>query len=63
MEAAQGGDCPDFEIPSELPALEPFHGKHTAGGSAHSTYGTGGTTTYGTSTTYQTTTGPTTTYP
>jgi penicillin-binding protein 1A len=58
MQAAQGSDCPDFEVPSTLPELSSFHGKHTAGGSAHDTYGTGGTTTYGTSTTYQTTTTP-----
>jgi penicillin-binding protein 1A len=59
MEAAQGGNCPDFEVPTSLPELSSFHGKHTAGGSAESTYGTGGTTTYGT----PTTTSPTTTYP
>jgi penicillin-binding protein 1A len=59
MEAAQGGDCPDFEVPTTLPELSSFHGKHTASGSAHSTYGTGGTTTYGTpTTTYPTTTTP-----
>jgi len=53
MEAAQGGDCPDFEVPSSLPSLSAFHGKHTASGSARSS------TTYGTSTS----TYPTTTYP
>jgi penicillin-binding protein 1A len=50
MEAAQGGDCPDFEIPSELPTLEPFHGKHTASGSS-SSYGSSTTSTYPTTTT------------
>ena len=30
MEAAQGGDCPDFEVPSSLPSLSAFHGEHTA---------------------------------
>ena len=27
MEAAQGGDCPDFEVPTSLPSLSAFHGK------------------------------------
>jgi penicillin-binding protein 1A len=54
MEAAQGSDCPDFEIPSSLPSLSAFHGKHTASGQSGSTYGTS-TTTYPTY--------PTTTYP
>ena len=49
MEAAQGGECPDFEVPSELPDLESFHGKHTASGSASSSYGTS-TSTYPTTT-------------
>ncbi|MFL5908696.1 MAG: transglycosylase domain-containing protein [Solirubrobacterales bacterium] len=40
METAQGSDCPDFEVPSSLPTLSAFHGKHTASGSASSTYGT-----------------------
>jgi penicillin-binding protein 1A len=39
MEAAQGGDCPDFEVPTSLPSLSSFHGKHTASGSS-SSYGT-----------------------
>jgi penicillin-binding protein 1A len=51
MEAAQGGDCPDFEVPSSLPSLSSFHGDHTASGSSSSSYGTS-TSTY-----------PTTTYP
>ena len=51
MEAAQGGDCPDFEIPTTMPDLTSFHGKHTASGSSSSSYGTS-TSTY-----------PTTTYP
>jgi penicillin-binding protein 1A len=56
MEAAQGGDCPDFEVPSELPTLEAFHGKHTASGSSSSSYGSTSSG-YGTSTsTYPTTT-------
>ena len=32
MEAAQGGECPDFEVPTSLPDLTSFHGKHTASG-------------------------------
>ena len=51
MEAAQGGECPDFEIPTTMPDLTSFHGKHTASGSSSSSYGTS-TSTY-----------PTTTYP
>src|SRR5215207_3063821 len=34
MEAAQGGDCPDFEVPSSLPDLTSYHGKHTASSSS-----------------------------
>jgi penicillin-binding protein 1A len=52
MEAAQGGECPDFEIPTTMPSLSSFHGKHTASGSSSSSYSSG----YGTSTsTYPTT--------
>src|SRR4051812_17914676 len=39
MEAAQGGDCPDFDVPSSLPSLSAYHGDHTASGSS-SYYGT-----------------------
>ncbi len=49
MEAAQGGECPDFEVPTDLPALEAFRGKHTASGSSSSSYGTS-TSTYPTTT-------------
>ena len=38
MEAAQGSDCPDFVVPTTLPTLTAFHGKHTSGGSS-SSYG------------------------
>ena len=34
MEAAQGGDCPDFEVPSSLPSLSAYHGEHTASSSS-----------------------------
>jgi penicillin-binding protein 1A len=34
MEAAQGGECPDFEIPSTLPDLTSFHGQYTASSSS-----------------------------
>jgi penicillin-binding protein 1A len=34
MEAAQGGDCPDFEVPSTLPTLTSFHGEHTSSSSS-----------------------------
>jgi len=50
MESAQGGNCPDFEVPSSMADLSPFHGKHTASGSYGSSYdsssSTYGTTTY-----------------
>ena len=53
MEAAQGSNCPDFQVPTSLPTLTAFHGQHTASGSSSS---------YGTSTsTYSTTTSSTTT--
>jgi penicillin-binding protein 1A len=34
MEAAQGGDCPDFQVPSSLPTLSSFHGEHTSSSSS-----------------------------
>jgi penicillin-binding protein 1A len=34
MEAAQGGDCPDFEVPTSLPDLTSFHGDYTASSSS-----------------------------
>jgi penicillin-binding protein 1A len=34
MEAAQGGECPDFEVPSSLPSLSSYHGEHTASSSS-----------------------------
>ena len=34
MEAAQGSNCPDFEIPSTLPTLTAYHGEHTASSSS-----------------------------
>jgi penicillin-binding protein 1A len=34
MEAAQGGECPDFEIPSSLPDLTSFHGEYTSSSSS-----------------------------
>jgi penicillin-binding protein 1A len=34
MEAAQGGDCPSFEVPSSLPSLSAYHGAHTASSSS-----------------------------
>jgi penicillin-binding protein 1A len=30
MEAAQGSDCPDFQVPSSLPTLTAYSGEHTA---------------------------------
>jgi penicillin-binding protein 1A len=56
MEAAQGGDCPDFEVPTSPPSLSAFHGKHTASGQSGSSYGTS-------TSTYPTSTYPTSTYP
>jgi penicillin-binding protein 1A len=34
MQAAQGANCPDFEVPSSLPELTSYHGEHTASGSS-----------------------------
>src|SRR3954469_7338998 len=56
MEAAQGSDCPDFQVPTSLPSLSAFHGDHTAPGRSGSSYGTS-------TSTYPTSTYPTTTYP
>jgi penicillin-binding protein 1A len=56
MEAAQGGDCPDFEVPTSLPSLSAYHGDHTASGQSGSSYGTS-------TSTYPTSTYPTSTYP
>jgi penicillin-binding protein 1A len=32
MEAAQGDDCPEFDVPSSLPELSSFQGDHTSSG-------------------------------
>jgi penicillin-binding protein 1A len=32
MQAAQGHHCPDFPVPSEMPALSPLHGGRTSSG-------------------------------
>src|SRR5204863_3864145 len=46
MEAAQGGDCPAFQVPSSLPSLTAYTGAHTASSSSSSFCGSGsGTTT------------------
>jgi penicillin-binding protein 1A len=34
MESAQEGNCPEFEVPTELPELSPGTGEHTASGSS-----------------------------
>src|SRR3954469_7899756 len=34
MEAATGGDCPSFPVPSSLPSLSAYHGEHTASSSS-----------------------------
>jgi penicillin-binding protein 1A len=36
MEAAQGSNCPEFEVPSSLPTLSAYHGEHTASSSSSS---------------------------
>ena len=36
MEAAQGGNCPEFEVPSSLPDLTSYHGEHTSDSSSSS---------------------------
>ena len=54
MEAAQGGDCPDFEVPSSLPSLSSFHGEHTASSSSScsSSYSCGSSSSYSPSYSY-----------
>jgi penicillin-binding protein 1A len=60
MEAAQGGDCPEFEVPSSLPELTAYHGENTASSSSscYSTSSDTSSSSYscGTSTTYDQTT-------
>jgi penicillin-binding protein 1A len=34
MEAAQGSDCPEFEVPSSLPTLTAYHGENTSSSSS-----------------------------
>jgi len=34
MEAATGGNCPDFQVPSSLPDLTAYHGAHTSSSSS-----------------------------
>ena len=34
MEAAQGGECPEFPVPSSLPDLTSYHGEHTSSSSS-----------------------------
>ena len=48
MEAAQGGQCPDFEIPSTMPSLSSFHGQYTASSSSScsSSYSCGSSSSY-----------------
>src|SRR3954451_23889447 len=41
MEAAQGGSCPSFEVPSSLPELSSYHGEHTASSSSSSSCSSG----------------------
>jgi penicillin-binding protein 1A len=57
MEAAQGGECPEFEVPSSLPDLTSYHGEHTSSSSS-SCYSTSSDTSSScsTSTTYDQTT-------
>ncbi|HEY7266660.1 MAG TPA: transglycosylase domain-containing protein [Solirubrobacterales bacterium] len=50
MEAAQGGSCPDFTVPDEMPELEAFHGKHTSGSSYSSSSSSSSSSGYSTTT-------------
>src|SRR3954452_18234529 len=43
MEAAQGGHCPDFPLPSQLPALSALRSGHTGSAQRSSTAGPGAT--------------------
>jgi penicillin-binding protein 1A len=40
MEAAQGGECPEFEVPTDLPSLSSLHSEHTSAAAAQSQTGT-----------------------
>jgi penicillin-binding protein 1A len=42
MEAAQGSNCPDFQVPSSLPELTSYHGAHTADSSSSCSSSTSG---------------------
>jgi penicillin-binding protein 1A len=44
MERAQGGNCPEFSVPSELPSLAALSGGHTSSASAAYSHGTTETT-------------------
>jgi penicillin-binding protein 1A len=46
MEAAQGSNCPDFEVPSSLPTLTAYHGEHTASSSSSCSTSSGSTGSY-----------------
>jgi penicillin-binding protein 1A len=50
MEAAQGGNCPDFQVPSTLPSLTSYHGEHTSDSSSSSSSSSYTPSTSGTST-------------
>src|SRR5204862_1459406 len=41
MEAAQGSDCPDWQIPSTMPELSGFYGGHSVGGTSSQSSSTG----------------------
>jgi penicillin-binding protein 1A len=45
MEAAQGSNCPDFQVPTSLPTLTAYHGEHTASSSSSCYSGSSGTST------------------
>jgi penicillin-binding protein 1A len=62
MEAAQGGDCPDFQVPSTLPSLTAYHGEHTASSSSSCYSPTSATSTSTSTTSFSNSCGSSTTY-
>jgi penicillin-binding protein 1A len=56
MEAAQGSDCPDFEVPSSLPTLSAYHGEHTSSSSSSCSSSSSSSSSYSCSSSYSQTT-------
>jgi penicillin-binding protein 1A len=63
MEAAQGGNCPDFQVPSSLPTLTAYHGEHTSSSSSTCSSSSSGSSSSGSSGGSYSCGSPTYTYP